>query len=69
MADCVFEKRDKRWLSVQGVIFPLIYSPISLFVGENKMELYMEIKRNSYRYIEKTVSSNFIVHAEVAKID
>ena len=42
VADCVFEKRDKRRLSVQGAILRLIYSPIGLFVDENKMELYME---------------------------
>ncbi len=37
-----FRKRDKRRLSIQGAILRLIYSPIGLFVDENKMELYME---------------------------
>ena len=42
VADCVFEKRDKRRLSVQGAILRLICSPIGLSLDENKMELYME---------------------------
>ena len=42
VADCVFEKRDKRRLSVQGAILSLICSPIGLSIDEYKMELYME---------------------------
>jgi len=42
VANCVFEKWDKRRLSVYEVILRLICSPICLSVDEIKMELYME---------------------------
>jgi hypothetical protein len=44
VADCVFEKRDKRRLSVQGIILCLICSPIGFSADDNKMELYIKIK-------------------------
>jgi hypothetical protein len=38
VADCIFKKRDKRRLSVQGVILRLIYSPIDV----DKFQLQIE---------------------------